>query len=371
MNDYYDYEKIVDIKEKSPYVTKKYFIFLLIICLVVGIGIGYLIKDSMDGNSKDIGLTNANYTLDAGTKSNLSIQEIIAKNENSVVEIKTEKVSTSAWLGSYVTEGAGSGVIIDENGYIATNNHVVDGSNKITVTTHDGKTYDALLIGADEQNDLAVIKIDAKDLIPVTYGDNSTSAVGDLAVAIGNPLGELGGTATTGIISSLDREINLDNLTLNLLQTDAAINPGNSGGGLFDQRGDLIGIVVAKSGGSDVEGLAFAIPVNIASPILADIMDNGTIDNKPIAGITIMDLNSETEQGVYIYEVKGVNALEAGLKKGDKIISLNGVEITRSSQLVNEIQKNSIGDQVTFAVLRDGNKLSIKLKLEASSEYND
>jgi len=365
-----NFEEHSNKKDRTPYVKKSYFVFLLILVLVLGIGIGYLIKAStINSDFIQSSINKNNSSLDELTNSTLSIQEIIAKNENSVVEINTEKVTTASWLGSFITEGAGSGIIIDENGYIATNNHVVENSNKITVTTYDGATYSATLIGSDPQNDLAVLKINATNLDSVDYGDNSLLTVGDLAIAIGNPLGELGGTATSGIISSLDREINLDNLTLNLLQTDAAINPGNSGGGLFDGNGNLIGIVVAKSGGDDVEGLAFAIPINIARPILEDIMDNGTIDNKPVAGITIGNVSPEGESGVYIYEVNGNNAVEAGLKPGDKVISFNEVEITSSSQLVNEIQKNNIGDVVSFEILREDETLNITFKLQASSEY--
>ncbi|HKK96336.1 MAG TPA: trypsin-like peptidase domain-containing protein [Anaerovoracaceae bacterium] len=366
-----NHDEYSEISESSPYVRKKHFIILLILFLFFGMGLGYLIRDSItDGNNNLNSINSSNSSLNVSTDSNLSIQQIVAKNVNSVVEIKTEKVATASWLGSFVTEGAGSGVIIAEDGYIATNNHVVEKSSKITVTTYDGNQYTATLVGADEQNDLAVIKISASSLDPVNYGDNSVSAVGDLAVAIGNPLGELGGTATTGIISSLDREIQLDNLTLNLLQTDAAINPGNSGGGLFNGNGNLIGIVVAKSGGEDVEGLAFAIPVNIAKPILQDIMDNGVIDNKPVAGITIVDVDDKDKKGVYIYEVTGTNAMEAGLKSGDKVLSLNNVKIVSSSQLVNEIQKNSIDDTVTFIILRDDEELNISFKLQASSMYS-
>ena len=184
-----------------------------------------------------------------------------------MVAITTESVATDSWLRQYVTEGAGSGVIISEDGYIVTNNHVIDGASNIKVTLNDGTQVAAELISTDAQTDLAVIKIDKAGLPPVAFGDSAALNVGDLAVAIGNPLGTLAGSATEGIISGLEREITIDGRTMKLIQTSAAINPGNSGGGLFDQYGNLIGIVVAKSAGSEVEGLGFVIPFPRSSSV--------------------------------------------------------------------------------------------------------
>ncbi|MBR3374788.1 MAG: PDZ domain-containing protein, partial [Firmicutes bacterium] len=198
--------------------------------------------------------------------------------------------------------------------------------------------------------------------------------VGDLAVAIGNPLGELGGTVTAGIISATDRALSIDGKTMHLLQTDSSINPGNSGGGLFDQYGNLIGIVVAKSSGSDVEGLGFAIPCDKVSSVAKSLIENGYVEGRPQAGITIVDLTDAnaamragvTITGVYISDVTGKNAKKAGLQKGDLIYYLDDTKITSSAQLVGLIQKHEVGDVVTFTVVRDNELLKMDVELELS-----
>jgi serine protease Do len=216
-------------------------------------------------------LTNATGT---GATTGLTVAGIAAKAGPSVVVINT--TSTVVVRGrTYTVQGAGSGVILTSDGYIVTNNHVVDGATRIEVVLSDGTTFDATVIGTDAQADIAVVKVDQPDLVAVTVGSSDTLVVGDAAVAIGNPLGELGGTVTEGIISSLSREIDLDGHTMDLLQTDAAINPGNSGGGLFNAAGNLIGIVVAKSSGSNLEGLGFAIPIDHVRALIEGYIATG------------------------------------------------------------------------------------------------
>ena len=216
------------------------------------------------------------------TSDSLSIPEIAALNSDSVVEIYTEFIVNGWRMTQYVSEGAGSGVVISKNGYIVTNNHVIDSANKITVQLNDGTEYEAELIGKDSRTDIAVIKIDASDLKPAVWGDSDGLVVGELAVAIGNPLGKLGGTVTDGIISALSRDIEIDGHMMNLLQTSAAVNPGNSGGGLFNGKGELIGVVNAKSTGSDIEGIGFAIPANLAKSIADELIKNGKVEgNEP------------------------------------------------------------------------------------------
>jgi len=258
-------------KKKEPrYITRRAFVLSMIFCMiltsVLTIG-GYTLASQWGIGSTTKRISATNYTLEKATGSEKTIEEIVAMNENAVVEIRTESVSLDIWMQNYVTEGAGSGVIVDTKGYILTCNHVVEGSNKITITLKDGTELNAKIVGTDPDNDLAVLKVNAANLVAATYGNSKDLSVGDLVVAIGNPLGELGGTASQGIVSALDRELTVDNKNLTLLQTDASINPGNSGGGLFDQYGHLIGIVVAKSSGSDIEGLGFAIPINTAAEI--------------------------------------------------------------------------------------------------------
>ena len=367
-------------KKEPVYVTRKAFAVTLIICMVISAAVGAgayaLAMSHFGGATVDKTITTTNYNLAQATGSELSVQEIIAKNENSVVAISTESVATDSWLRQYVTKGAGSGVIYSEDGYIITNNHVIEDASTIKVTLYDGSSYDATLVATDEQTDLAVIKIDQKGLTPVTIGTMDNLNVGDLVVAIGNPLGTLSGTATEGIISALEREITLDGKTMTLIQTSASINPGNSGGGLFDQYGNLIGIVVAKSSGSDVEGLGFAIPCDKVSTVVKSLIENGYVEGRPAAGITIVDLTSAQKAmqygvsitGVYIQEVTGENAKMAGLKAGDLIYYVDDVKITDSSTLLNTIQSHQVGDTVEFTIVRDNEIKKFNVKLQDSQE---
>ena len=367
-------------KKEPVYVTRKAFAVTLIICMVISAAVGagaYALAMSHFGGAViDKTITTTNYNLAQATGSELSVQEIIAKNENSVVAISTESVATDTWLRQYVTKGAGSGVIYSEDGYIITNNHVIEDASTIEVTLYDGSSYDATLVASDEQTDLAVIKIDQKGLTPVTIGTMDNLNVGDLVVAIGNPLGTLSGTATEGIISALEREITLDGKTMTLIQTSASINPGNSGGGLFDQFGNLIGIVVAKSSGSDVEGLGFAIPCDKVSTVVKSLIKNGYVEGRPAAVINVIDLTSAQKAmqygvsitGVYIQDVTGENAKKAGLKAGDLIYYLDDVKITDTSTLLNTIQSHQVGDIVEFTVVRDNEIKKIKVKLQSSHE---
>ena len=308
------------------------------------------------------------------TGSDLSMQEIIAKNENSAVAITTESVSTDTWARQYVTEGAGSGIVYSEDGYIITNNHVIEGASTINVTFNDGKSYEASLVAADSQSDIAVLKIDADGLTPVSFNDSDSLSVGDLAVVIGNPLGTLAGTATEGIVSGLEREITIDGKSMTLIQVSASVNPGNSGGGVFDQQGNLIGLVVAKSSGSDVEGLGFAIPSNTVQSVVKSLIENGYVAGRPAAGITIVDLSSVTDAmkygvkqtGVYIQEVTGKNAKAAGLEAGDLVYMVDGEKVTSSDMLVRTIQKHQVGDKVKLTVVRGDEMKDIELTLEES-----
>ena len=321
--------------------------------------------------------SSAGYTLENATGAGMTIKEITAAAKNSVVEIRTESVASDTWMQQYVTEGAGSGVIISEDGYVMTNNHVIEGANKIKVTTADEKEYEATLVGTDENNDVAVLKIDASGLTPASYGNSDQLEVGDLAVAIGNPLGELGGTVTAGIISATDRELSIGGKTLHLLQTDSSINPGNSGGGLFSSEGKLIGLVVAKSAGSDVEGLGFAIPINKAADVAQQLIDKGYVSGQPSTGMTYQEgsssagsspfdsfFGSGSASGVYIYSVNGENAKKAGFQPGDQVFAVDGTEISTFEELSSIVTAHKVGDKLTFTVVRDGVQKNIKLELE-------
>ena len=250
---------------------------------------------------------------------------------------------------------------------------MVEGSNKITITLKDGTELNAKIVGTDPANDLAVLKVNATNLVAASYGDSEELSVGDLVVAIGNPLGELGGTASQGIVSALDRELTVDGKNLTLLQTDASINPGNSGGGLFDQYGHLIGIVVAKSSGSDIEGLGFAIPINTAAKIAKALIEDGDVENSNKASIGIQVLEITDAQmamqygvqhtGVYIQDVTSKKAKKAGLKSGDMIYYLEDKKIETFDDLSSALSKHEPGDKVSITVIRDNKTVDIETEL--------
>jgi len=233
--------------------------------------LGMYVSNSTSSNTSDEILdVSQTSTL---TKAETDLTQVAQKCKGSVVEIKTETMVRDRFFGNYVSKGAGSGVIISDKGYIITNYHVVDDATSIYVTLEDGDEYEAEYIGGDSRNDIAILKIEGKNFVVAKLGNSDKLIEGEDVIAIGNPLGELGGTVTEGIISSTSREITIDGVKMDLLQTSAAINPGNSGGGLFNMNGELIGVVNAKSSGSEIEGLGFAIPVNTAIQSAKRIID--------------------------------------------------------------------------------------------------
>lgn len=300
-----------------------------------------------------------------------AIASVADKAADSVVEISTETMVTQSFYGQYITGGAGSGVIITENGYIITCAHVIDGASNITVKMTDGMEYPAKVIGSDALTDIAVIKIDVTGLPFAVIGDSSGLVVGEDAVAIGNPLGELGGTVTNGIISALDREVEIAGQSYNLLQTNAAINPGNSGGGLFNLRAELIGIVNAKSSGSGIEGLGFAIPINDAIVVTEQLINFGYIKGRPQLGIYVLDVNESTDffelrrqeyaailnyitdYGVYFLEYNTDLQTEGDLKFGDRIVALDGVAVSNKQALAKLLNEEyEVGDTAKITVAR-------------------
>ena len=368
-------------KKEKKYVTKGALIVCMILTMIISSLLGaflagtYVSKLSADGRTarEDSELSQLN--LSDATGSDMTVSQIVDKNENAVVEIVVSGTQQNMWGQMQLVQGAGSGVIVREDGYIATNYHVIQGSDKVQVTLHNGESYPAQIVGSDAANDIAVVKIEAKGLTTATIGDSSTVDVGDLAVAIGNPLGQLGGTATTGIISALDRTLDVEGTTLTLMQTDAAINGGNSGGGLFNSKGELIGIVESKASAVGVEGLAFALPINTVSPIINDLIENGgnaqTANATPAVGVVISDVSEENAQyyglesaGVYIAQVTGENAMKAGFQPEDRIVSFNGKEIKDSNSFITLVRKCKVGDTVTIVVSRKGQQIEIKTVLE-------
>ena len=291
---------------------------------------------------------------------------VAAKAKPTVVEITTEMATGGSYFQQYIKSGAGSGVIITSDGYIITNNHVIDGATKITVRLSSGVEYPATLIGADAQSDIAVIKIEEIALPHATIGNSSAHAVGEEVLAIGNPLGTLGGSVTNGIISALGREITVDGQKMTLLQTNAAINPGNSGGGLFNMNGELVAIVNAKSSGESIEGLGFAIPINDAYSIAQALMENGYVLGRPALGISYIAINDYMDlwrYGVSSYGIYVYDGGETGLENGDRIVRIGDYEVADTATLKSAIQNYKVGDTVNITVVRRGRYADVSVTL--------
>ncbi len=302
----------------------------------------------------------------------LTASEVYAQNVNSTVGITTS-ITTNYFGYQTTAAAAGSGFILTQDGYILTNYHVVESSSSIKVTTYDGTSYDAQLIGYDESNDVAVLKVDATDLTPVVLGDSDSVSVGDSVVAIGNPLGELTFSLTAGAISALDRPVTLSSgTTMNLMQTDCAINSGNSGGALFNMYGEVIGITNAKysssssSSEASIDNIGFAIPINQVRSIVESIIQNGYIV-KPYIGVSVSDVSSESQsyglpQGAAVRSVvENSPAAEAGLQENDIITAANGDAITGSNDLVKLVKAASAGDTLELTVYRQGQTITVTL----------
>ncbi|MCC8169519.1 MAG: trypsin-like peptidase domain-containing protein [Oscillospiraceae bacterium] len=273
--------------------------------------------------------------------------------------------------GETVEQGSGSGIIFQEDGYIVTNQHVIDGADEVLVILNTGEEFTATIVGQDTKTDLAVLKIDpgSTELTAATLGDSTTVQVGELAVAIGNPMGqEFSGSVTAGIISAVNRTMTIDNRTYNLLQTDAAINSGNSGGALINQYGEVIGINSVKLSTTGVEGMGFAIAISEAKPIIEDLMSSGYVTGRPLVGISIKD----TGYGLFISSVnEGSGAEAAGLQVYDMILEVDGQKVSSSSE-VNEIRdQKKPGDTLTFKILRDGETLEIDVVLTEDVTSSD
>ena len=353
----------------------------------------------------------------ASNEDSLSIPEIAKKCRSSVVAIETEtKVVYNNYdnyynpFGSmfgygygygyggrggrggtqeYTETAAGSGIIISEDGYILTNNHVISGADKITVYVNSGEegeeeqTYEATLVGSSENNDIAVLKIDAKGLNAATFGDSDQLEVGELAVAIGNPMGKVHGSVTAGIISAVEQELTIDDVTINAIQTDAAINPGNSGGALFDSYGNVIGVVYAKSSSVNIEGIGYAIPVNNIKELVEqmindpDSVKDQTKGSQIMLGITIRDITEDMSKqysmpvGVYITEVSSMSAAErAGLQKGDIITEFAGETVTSADDLNAIKAKQTSGDTVSVKIDRNGKEMTLDLVIPQPTEVD-
>ncbi len=353
----------------------------------------------------------------ASNEDSLSIPEIAKKCRSSVVAIETEtKVVYNNYdnyynpFGSmfgygygygyggrggrggtqeYTETAAGSGIIISEDGYILTNNHVISGADKITVYVNSGEddaeeqTYEATLVGSSENNDIAVLKIDAKGLNAAAFGDSDQLEVGELAVAIGNPMGKVHGSVTAGIISAVEQELTIDDVTINAIQTDAAINPGNSGGALFDSYGNVIGVVYAKSSSVSIEGIGYAIPVNNIKELVeqmindSDSVKDQTKGSQIMLGITIQNITEDMSKqysmpvGVYITDVSTMSAAErAGLQKGDIIVGFAGEDVKTADELNALKAKQTPGDTVAVKIDRNGKEMTLDLVIPQPTDVD-
>ena len=339
-------------------------------------------EDSTQSQQADTARPSENLQVSSATTLTPAITSSVIQNSMSSVVGIYLSATTINYTGASEEEdlGSGSGVIITSDGYIVTNNHVVEGGQNIRVCLQDGSEYEATLIGTDSYSDLAVIKIDATGLPAATLGTSSNMTVGDPVFAIGNPLGVLSSSVSQGIISGLDRTINVDGHNMTLMQTDAAVNPGNSGGGLFNANGELIGIVNAKSYGLDVEGIGFAIPMDTAKSIIMDLIDLGYVTGRPYLGISMQDValrfgsgyssnpffsfGGNYVTGVQVVAVEeGSPAQNAGLHVNDVIVGLDDQEITGTSQLSALLYEYKVGDTVTISVLRGNETQQLSVTL--------
>lgn len=327
-------------------------------------------QTATDLTDKHFSLADAASRFEDGKKT-LTVMEIAALGKPAVVAITTEMTVVDMFGQSGQAVAAGSGFILTADGYIITNNHVIEGATTITVALDDGTFYDAKLVGADAKTDLAVLKVDAKNLPTVYLGSSNDLQVGELAVAIGNPLGTLSGTVTAGIISALDREITLGGENMTLLQTDAAINEGNSGGALFNSFGEVIGINSAKNAGTGVEGLGFAIPVDLARPVIESLIQNGYVLGRPKIGITARDVSAQMAEyysmteGIYVAEVEPDSAADkAGILAKDIIIAADGQEALTVAALNKIKETKNPGDSLEITLVREGKEMKVTLTLQ-------
>lgn len=369
-------EEKMFIKEKKKMPQSLMVFVVALIGGIIGSILTYLVIDEkISTNTSNIGTTTSTNVKYEITKTDSPVVAIAAKSGPSIVGVKVT-YTTQSFFGTQEADEEGSGIIYSEDGYIITNYHVIESAiNNNTALVevslaNSDETYEAKIIGGDEITDLAVIKIDKTGLTKAEFGSSSELKVGDIAVAIGNPLGEeFAGSVTVGYISALNREITTDGRTYNLLQTDAAINPGNSGGALVNSAGQVIGINTVKISVTGVEGLGFAIPIDDALPIIKELIENGKIV-RPYIGISGIDLDVTTAkrnnlvEGIYVAQVlNGSPAKEAGIQRGDVITKFENEEIKTMKELNQLKNTKKIGDTVTITINRSGKEMSVKLTL--------
>ena len=359
---------------------------LALVCALVGGFVGAGVSAAAKVNHTGIQVSDREVaqvqTLKVDGSKQMTMSEVYASNVNSVVSINVS--ATTNYFGQRVqTAASGTGFFITEDGYILTNHHVVEGASSVEVTLYSGESYDAKVIGSDKDYDIAVLKIDVAGATPVVLGNSSKLAIGESVAAVGNPLGELTFSMTEGIVSCVNRAINVDGTPFNMIQVDCSINPGNSGGPLFNSYGEVVGIVSAKYSSysnTTVEGIGFAIPINDVVSLVKDIMTNGYVTTKAYMGITPQTMTAQMAQqyrydvteGVFVCSVDPDSAAaKAGLKLGDVITKMDDKDIASYEDLVAAKKSYSAGDTVTLTVYREGKTIEVELTFDAAPETTE
>lgn len=359
---------------------KRYFVVgicgMLIGALICGATVAVTLSLAGGSSQNDLGLVQYSAGKDVSVEQVkidgkvLDVPQIAEAVGPSVVGVVI-KHSFNDSIFSEQEAGSGSGIIISSDGYIVTNSHVIEGASAIYVVLNNGENYSARVVGMDTKTDIAVIKIDAKNLAKAELGKSSDLKVGELAVAIGNPLGlEFQGSVTAGVISALDRSMEVDGRKYTLVQTDAAINPGNSGGPLVNKYGYVIGINTVKISSSATEGMGFAIPIDIALPIIEELIEKGYVSGRPQIGIEIINITEAMSMqynvpvGVYVVNVVfGSAAEKAGIKSGDIIIKADGISVSTAEMLNDVKDKYKVGDTLTLTIVREGITIDVDVNL--------
>ena len=358
-----------------------------LVCALVGGFVGAGVSAAAKVNHTGIQVSDREVaqvqTLKVDGNKQMTMSEVYASNVNSVVSINVSATSTNYFGQTVQTAASGTGFLITEDGYILTNHHVVNGASSVSVTLYNGESYDAKVIGSDEDYDIAVLKIDVTGATPVVLGDSSKLAIGESVAAVGNPLGELTFSMSEGIVSCVNRAINVDGTPFNMIQVDCSINPGNSGGPLFNSYGEVVGIVSAKYSSysnTTVEGIGFAIPINDVVSLVKDIMTNGYVTNKAYMGITPQTMTAQMAQqyrydvteGVFVCSVDPDSAADkAGLKLGDVITKMDDKDIASYEDLVAAKKSYSAGDTVTLTVYSEGKTIEVELTFDAAPETTE
>lgn len=381
-------QELKPVRKKKAALPWGRLIALVLVCTLLGGAAGAGIVWAVCGNSGTAQIAVSDRTVEevdlvkVDGKTQMTMEEVYAANVNSVVSINTS-ITTNVF--GYTTESAssGSGFIVTEDGYIVTNYHVISDASSVKVTLYSGETYDAEIVGGEEDYDVAVLKINAAGLQAVTLGDSDHVNVGEEIAAIGNPLGELTFSMSRGGVSCVNRAINVDGTPFNMIQIDASINPGNSGGPLVNSYGEVIGIVSAKYtqyASTTVEGLGFAIPINDVIALVQDIMENGYVTNKAYMGLTPYTISSEQaemysgllREGVYVKSVEEGSAAEkAGIRSGDIIVKLGDAEIASVSDLTAAKKVYRAGDTTTVTVYRGGEEITLQLTFDVQPEETE